>query len=78
MIQNMVGGMNPQDMPKMMQEMMPKCMNMMFAQIEPEKRAAFAVEMLSRICDQLKKYAACEPEKDTSESTNNTGDKQDD
>jgi hypothetical protein len=55
--------------------MMPRCMDMMFNKMEPEKRSAFAAEMLTRMCDQLKKYADEKPEKDTSGTATDTGDK---
>ena len=57
-MRNMMGGMSTEYRMNCIRQMMPMCLSMMFSQMEPDKRSVFAAEMISRMCDELKKHAA--------------------
>ena len=61
MMRNMMGNIPSKERMAGMMEMMPRCMNMLFSQLDPQDRAELAREMLRHMQEELKKYAAGSP-----------------
>lgn len=54
MVDSVFKEMTPEDRINFMQNMMPRCMSMMFSELEPDARRDLAGAMLNRMADELK------------------------